>query len=79
MTKLTLVSHHLCFGPAFRCFDVFDTITDTGVFAAVPKVRASRAALAQRPSVCNAVATDYPDRLRTFLVRHDAHLLELAA
>ena len=27
----------------------------------------------------NAVATDYPDRLGAFLVRHDAHLLELAA
>jgi glutathione S-transferase len=67
------------FGPIFRYFDVFDTITDTGVFADVPKVRAWRAALAQRPSVRNAVAADYPARLRTFLVRQDAHLLARAA
>jgi glutathione S-transferase len=67
------------FGPIFRYFDVFDTIANTGVLADVPKVRAWRAALAQRPSVRNAVATDYPDRLRAFLARHGAHLLDLAA
>lgn len=65
------------FGPVFRYFDVFDELADLGVFAAVPKVRAWRAALAQRPSVRNAVTTDYADRLRTFLRQKNAYLLEL--
>lgn len=67
------------FGPIFRYFDVFDTIADVGPFAATPKVRAWRLALAQRPSVARAVDLDYADRLRIFLTRHDAHLLKLAA
>ena len=67
------------FGPVFRYFDVFDAIADTGLFARTPKVRAWRAALARRPSVVQAVGQDYPERLHAFLVRHDAHLLKLAA
>ena len=67
------------FGPVFRYFDVFDAIADTGLFAATPKVRAWRVALAERPSVTAAVDADYPRRLRDFLVRQDAHLLKLAA
>ena len=67
------------FGPIFRYFDVFDAIIDTGVFADVPKVRAWRAALTQRPSVRDAVTADYAARLRAFLVRHEAHLLQRAA
>jgi glutathione S-transferase len=63
------------FGPVFRYFDVFDTIAETGIFAATPKVRAWRAQLAARPSVQAAVAPDYAERLHAFLVRHDAHLL----
>nr|WP_295786328.1 glutathione S-transferase family protein [Rhodoferax sp.] len=55
------------FGPVFRYFDVFDAIDDFGFFARTPKVRAWRAALAARPSVRNAVRTDYPDLLRGFL------------
>jgi glutathione S-transferase len=67
------------FGPIFRYFDVFDTIADVRAFAGTPRVRAWRAALADRPSVKQAVNADYADRLRAFLVRHDAHLLKLAA
>ena len=67
------------FAPIFRYFDVFDELTDLAVFADTPKLRAWRAALAQRPSVRNAVSPDYPDLLRAFLVRYDAHLLKLAA
>jgi glutathione S-transferase len=67
------------FGPVFRYFDVFDAIADVGVFASTPKVRAWREALARRPSVVQAVGSDYPERLHAFLVRHDAHLLKLAA
>lgn len=67
------------FAPIFRYFDVFDELIDLGIFQGTPKLRQWRAALAQRPSVRNAVAPDYADLLRAFLSRHDAHLLKLAA
>jgi glutathione S-transferase len=67
------------FAPIFRYFDVFDELTELGIFKDLPKVRAWRAELAKRPSVRTAVGTDYPQLLRAFLVRHDAHLLKLAA
>ena len=38
-----------------------------------------REELAKRPSVRSAVSADYPQLLHAFLVRHDAHLLKLAA
>jgi glutathione S-transferase len=66
------------FGPIFRYFDVFDRIADLAIFDDVPKVREWRAALAGRPSVRNSVGADYPERLRAFLVAHNAHLLTLA-
>ncbi len=37
------------FAPVFRYFDVFDRITDLGIFAGLPKVQAWRKALASRP------------------------------
>ena len=67
------------FAPIFRYFDVFDRLIDLSVFADTPKVRAWRKALAQRPSVRTAVSADYPQLLHAFLVRHDAHMLKLAA
>ncbi|MCA1498330.1 MULTISPECIES: glutathione S-transferase family protein [unclassified Bradyrhizobium] len=67
------------FAPIFRYFDLFDALTEHGIFNDVPKVRAWRAELAKRPSVRSAVGADYPQLLRAFLVRHDAHLLKLAA
>src|ERR1700752_2371473 len=67
------------FAPIFRYFDVFDEVADLGIFAETPKVRAWRDRLSKRASVRGAVSPDYPDLLRTFLVRHDAHLLKLAA
>lgn len=51
------------FAPALRFFDLYDQIADFGVFADAPKVRAWREALAARPSVKNAVAANYPERL----------------
>src|SRR5262249_17804989 len=57
------------FAPAFRYFDVFDTIRDFGIFANAPKVRAWRAALSARPSVRGAVTPDYAARLRAFLAQ----------
>ena len=67
------------FAPVFRYFDLFDELAELGIFKDVPKVRAWRSTLAQRPSVRTAVGADYPQLLRAFLVRHDAHLLKLAA
>src|SRR3954464_4993350 len=67
------------FAPVFRYFDVFDEVTELGIFKDLPKVRSWRAELAKRPSVHAAVDADYPQLLRAFLVRHDAHLLKLAA
>ena len=66
------------FAPVFRYFDLFDTIAETRVFKNAPRVRAWRTAHAERPSVRMAVGTDYPDRLRAFLQRHDAYLLKAA-
>jgi glutathione S-transferase len=67
------------FAPIFRYFDVFDEFTDLAIFKDTPKVRKWRAELAKRPSVKAAVGADYPQLLRAFLARHDAHLLKLAA
>jgi glutathione S-transferase len=53
--------------PVFRYFDVFDQIGDFSVFAATPRVRAWRAALAERATVRDAVAADCPRRLTAFL------------
>jgi glutathione S-transferase len=67
------------FAPIFRYFDVFDQLIDLSVFAETPKVRAWRTALAQAAERAHAVGADYPQLLHAFLVRHDAHMLKLAA
>ena len=67
------------FAPIFRYFDTFDTIAPTGVFDGLVKVARWRAALSARQSVKDAVAEDYPERLRRFLEQHDAWLLKRAA
>ncbi|RVK91383.1 glutathione S-transferase domain-containing protein, partial [Sinorhizobium meliloti] len=64
------------FAPIFRYFDVFDTISDSGVFQGLPRVTAWREALAGRPSVKAAVGEDYPQRLMAFLEKHEAALLK---
>ena len=66
------------FAPIFRYFDVFDQISDSHLFDATPKVRAWRKSLAERPSVRRAVVPEYPQHLRAFLQKHEAHLLTLA-
>ncbi len=65
------------FGPVFRYFDVFDRIGDFGVLAAKPRVAAWRKALADRPSIRQAVGTDYEQRLEKFLVARHSHLSSL--
>ena len=62
------------FGPVFRYFDVFDDLGDFGFFAATPKLRAWRQALAARPSVAGAVGDDYPELLRRFLSQRPSAL-----
>lgn len=55
------------FGPVFRYFDTFEAIGEPPVFGGLPRVTAWREALAARPSVRDAAAPDYPQRLRRFL------------
>ncbi|WP_395699553.1 glutathione S-transferase family protein [Aquabacterium sp.] len=57
------------FAPVWRYFEVIDPIIDTGVFAELPQLAAWRDALARRGSVREAVRSDYPQRLREFIVR----------
>jgi glutathione S-transferase len=56
------------FGPVFRYFDVLDTVPDLPIFTPTPKLQAWRQALAQRPSVAQAVDAHYPALLRSFLL-----------
>ena len=56
------------FGPVFRYFDVFDAIDDFGFWSDRPNVQRWRRALATRPSVADAVRSDYGDLLRDFLL-----------
>jgi glutathione S-transferase len=67
------------YAPIFRYFDVFDTLVALHMFDSLPKVSRWRAALSERPSVRSAVGPDYGDRLRAFLVDHDAYLLKAAS
>lgn len=67
------------FGPVFRYSDAFETVSGFGFFDGLPKLRTWRAALAARPSVRDAVAPDYPERLRAFLKARDSHLSGLMA
>jgi glutathione S-transferase len=65
------------FAPVFRYFEVFERFHDAGFFAAFPRVRAWRAALADRPSVAAAAAPDYAERLTLFLRRRGSALSRL--
>jgi len=65
------------YGPIFRYFDAFDRIADFGILSGKPLVQAWRKALAERQSVKNAVAPDYPQRLDAFLLAKGSHLSAL--
>ena len=69
------------YGPVFRYFDVIDKIDDFNIFSAIPsaipKVRAWRQALQQRPSVQQAVIADYPQRLLNFFKQRNSYLSQL--
>ena len=63
------------FAPIFRYFDVFDMLAESHIFDGLSKVQAWRRELAQRPSVRAAASPDYPERLMTFLEKHQSVLL----
>ncbi len=65
------------YGPIFRYFDTFEQILDVNFFAKKPKLKAWRLALSQRPSVQEAVASDYPDKLAAFLKARHGYLASL--
>jgi glutathione S-transferase len=65
------------FGPAFRYFDVFDTIADFGFFDGLLKVAAWREALAKRASVREAVGPGYAGLLSEFLLKRHSALSDL--
>lgn len=65
------------FGPVFRYFDLFDDVSDFGILADKPKIARWREALSHRTSVQDAVAPDYPERLRAFVGSLDSHLAKL--
>jgi glutathione S-transferase len=76
-SKFSLVD--AAFGPLFRYFDVFDRIGEFGILAGRPRVAAWREALAARPSVRRAVASDYETRLWAFLEGRKSFLSQLMA
>jgi glutathione S-transferase len=65
------------FAPVFRYFDLFEQIGDFGILGGKPKLAAWRDALAQRPSVARAVAPDFQDRLRGFIVTRNSRLSQM--
>ena len=73
--KFSLVD--VVFGPVFRYFDTFDKIEDFGILAGLSKVGSWRDAVANRRSVAEAVATDYPDLLVNFIKRRRSRLSEI--
>ena len=66
------------FAPAFRYFDLFDRLTDYKLLDGKPKLQAWRRALADRPSVRNAVVADFQDRLRDYVRDKAGYLATIA-
>lgn len=62
------------FGPVFRYCDVFEQLGEPDLFVGMPRVREWRVALAQRPSVRQAVGADYGERLTHFLLARESQL-----
>ncbi len=60
------------FAPVFRYFDIISPAVAEAIFDAFPRMSAWRAALAARPSVNGAVASDYAERFRDHLRQHGA-------
>lgn len=67
------------FGPVFRYLDAFERLADVALAEGLPRVAAWRRALAARPSIRDAVAPDYSERLATFLAARSSHLVRRLA
>lgn len=65
------------FAPVFRYFDLFDRVTDHGIFKKTPKVNAWRKALSKRPSVKNAVVPEFMEMLEQFVHFKNSYLASL--
>ena len=65
------------FAPALRYFEVIGEAGRFGFFDGLPKLEAWRHRLADRPSVREAVAPDYRERLRAFLLARGTALSEV--
>lgn len=62
------------FGPVFRYLEVFESWGEPDLTSGLPRVQAWRAALARRPSVRDAVGSDYAQRLTGFLLARGSAL-----
>lgn len=65
------------FAPVFRYYDAFEAIAPLRAHLSLtpwPQIEAWRRALAQRPSVQQAVVADYPQRLQAFLQQRKSYL-----
>ena len=62
------------FAPVFRLFDTFDGIGDFGILAGLSGVPIYRRALAERPSVRQAVSSNYGQVFRQYLLERGSHL-----
>ncbi|CTQ52685.1 hypothetical protein LP7551_01205 [Roseibium album] len=67
------------FGPAFRYFDVFEEFVDLEIFDGLETVVRWRKQLAARASVKGAVAGDYPELLKVFLLKRQSWMSNLLA
>lgn len=67
------------FAPVFRYFDAFERLGVPPFFEGTPRIARWRAALAARPSVQQAVAADFGQRLDAFLLSRDSELARRAA
>ena len=65
------------FATAFRYFDTFDRILGESPFDSKPKLASWRKALAERPSVVDAVAADYGEALVRYVRDKGGHMAQL--
>jgi glutathione S-transferase len=67
------------FGPVFRYLDAFEALAGVRLADERPRLAEWRAGLTGRPSVAGAVAAEYPEQLRAFLLARGSHLSRLIA
>ena len=65
------------YGTIFRYFSVFEDFVELEVFSHTPKVNQWRARVQNRLSVIRAVADNYSELLKKFLVNHNSYMSTL--